>query len=94
MEKSWKKIPNPMWHFSCFQDKVPPVENEPSKGVESYTWVKVASDENQPVPSGRSKHAIAVHAGYIYLYGGRDGHIGHKDLWRFEIGKDPLSCFL
>ena len=42
------------------------------------------------VPSSRCKHAACIQAstGDVFLYGGKNGHVALKDLWRYQPGRE------
>lgn len=63
-----------------------------SKNLVSVTWSSLTDTGNNPEsifkgPRARHKHAVCLHKGSVYLYGGKDGHRSLSDLWKYSIGK-------
>lgn len=53
----------------------------------TYKWVEVSHDTSQPIPSSSTKHAVCFYGGALFLFGGKDGNIPHKHLWKCQLGK-------
>lgn len=59
----------------------------------SFVWhLKSSSGASVgPVPRSRCKHAACLYDGHAYIYGGKDGNVPLKDLWRFNLSKKWIS---
>ncbi|KAK0089840.1 hypothetical protein PV325_005147 [Microctonus aethiopoides] len=51
-----------------------------------WSSVTAAGTENGPAPPSRSKHSATLLGGHVYLFGGRNGNVPLKDLWRYSLG--------
>jgi hypothetical protein len=49
------------------------------------TWTQLPDDGVRPPARGSS--SLAYHDGSIYLFGGHDVAVVHRDLWRYDLGK-------
>jgi len=45
-----------------------------------------AADESHVFPRSRCKHAACLHAGVVYVFGGRDANIPLNDVWSYDLG--------
>ncbi|XP_074659579.1 uncharacterized protein LOC141912255 isoform X2 [Tubulanus polymorphus] len=48
-------------------------------------WSCVTPADDHSPPCSRFRHAVCLHRGQIYLYGGRNGNQPLKDLWKYDI---------
>ena len=52
-----------------------------------YKWSEIVDQSGERTPSARCKHGACVYDGCLYVYGGRDGNIPHRDLWKFDLSE-------
>ncbi|CAB4057434.1 unnamed protein product [Lepeophtheirus salmonis] len=51
-------------------------------------WSPIPVSGSHPVPCARKKHASTLHGPHLYLFGGRNGNIPLRDLWRYHIANN------
>ena len=44
------------------------------------------ANESLVFPRSRCKHAACLHAGVVYVFGGRDANIPLNDVWSYDLG--------
>lgn len=50
-------------------------------------WMSLGSTPESVAPSSRTKHSATLLGSHVYLFGGRNGNLPLKDLWRYSISK-------
>ncbi|KAK3108043.1 hypothetical protein FSP39_000012 [Pinctada imbricata] len=51
-----------------------------------FRWNALKVTPSKTFPRSRCRHAACIHGDYVYIIGGKDGHVSLKDVWRFHIG--------
>ena len=51
-------------------------------------------DNNEPVPSTRSKHSATLVGHNLYLLGGKNGNLALKDFWKYNLSKFLQTCYV
>lgn len=48
-------------------------------------WTSLAGPPDNPAPSSRTKHSATLLGSYVYLFGGRNGNLPLKDMWKYNL---------
>lgn len=57
-------------------------------------WTSLSGPPESPAPSSRTKHSATLLGSHVYLFGGRNGNVPLKDMWRYNLSKWDLKVCL
>ena len=50
-------------------------------------WVSIGQTPENLAPSSRTKHSATLLGNDVYVFGGRNGNLPLKDLWKYNISE-------
>ncbi|KAL0268994.1 UNVERIFIED_CONTAM: hypothetical protein PYX00_010748 [Menopon gallinae] len=48
-------------------------------------WTSLSGSPEEPAPCSRTKHSATLLGSHVYLFGGRNGNLPLKDLWKYHL---------